>query len=98
MVENGYDCVVDELYKHKMIEAYVDYIVLIETSYDGIKWDKNIEFLSGEDYSFEWNNDWWEGQKYIKVKYCIPLTRLLELDIPKKYWVDENIEIKDSKN
>jgi hypothetical protein len=85
--QNGYDFAESVLNKNHLIDVYCDYAVLIQSSYDGVNWDKDVEFLlTTPDGDYEWLNDWWENQPYVLVGFCISAPNLLEVKIPNKYW------------
>lgn len=86
--QNGYDFAESVLNKNHLIDnKCTDYIVLVQTSYDGKNWDHDVEFLLSREYGeLEWDNDWWESQPYVLVGFCISAPNLLEVKIPNKYW------------
>lgn len=76
--DSGYDVVGDLVIKYFNHNYYSDVIVRIGTSYDGKSYDITNEgaFFENSDIVFE--NDWWEGQQFIRV-YGIKCVN--ELDI-----------------
>lgn len=69
--ETGYEKV--EEYVKRYWDSHVDgdVVVGIETSYDGVEWRYNNEiatvYIPSVRGGVEWLNDWWEGEKYIRL-------------------------------
>lgn len=64
---NGYDVVealICNYFKHNPMD---DLVIRIGMSYDGDDWDVENELVLVENGSIEFLNDWWEGQKHIRV-------------------------------
>lgn len=68
--ETGYGEINKYVERYWDVHGSGDVIVGIETSYDGVEWRYNNEIATvytpaqGE---VEWLNDWWEGEKYIRL-------------------------------
>ena len=66
--ENAYEIVDEYVRRYWEHESCQDTVVSIETSYDGIKWVHIAEVVEPESCNTPlWLNDWWEGEKYIRV-------------------------------
>lgn len=66
--QSGYDIVAEYVLKYWDKTYYSTAIVSLETSYDGIIYDKHNEVVSSSCGDFEeFLHDWWEGQKFIKI-------------------------------
>lgn len=68
--ETGYGEVGKYVERYWDVHGSRDVIVGIETSYDGVEWRYNNEIATV--YTpvrdeIEWLNDWWEGEKYIRL-------------------------------
>lgn len=71
--ENGYDKVGEYVKRYWDVHGDSDVIVALETSYDVEKFgwtylNEIASSLSYIRYDIEWLNDWWEGEKYIRIK------------------------------
>lgn len=65
--QNGYDAIEAVIWKYFDHNPMDDLIVRIGISYDGNDYDVENELVLVENGSIEFLNDWWEGQKYIRV-------------------------------
>lgn len=64
---NGYDAVealICNYFEHNPMD---DLVIRIGTSYDGENYDVDNELVLIDNGSFEFLNDWWEGEKFIRV-------------------------------
>lgn len=52
---------------------YTDFLVTIKV--DDFKYTEYLEF-NGNTMQFEWLNDWWEGEKDIRLLGFIPIDRI----------------------
>lgn len=68
--ETGYDVIANRIHRYYKTHSQDTVIVFLGVSYDGDQWDYinevayPISYLSSE---IEFLNDWWEGQRYIKL-------------------------------
>lgn len=77
--QSGYDVISDYIYRYWNHSILDTVIVSIGTSYDGHTYDLRNEVASPISFSdIEFLNDWWEGEKYIKL---FGIKTLGELDI-----------------
>ena len=66
--QTGYDIVSEYIKKYWEHHCTEDVIVSIEISRDGKNYERLNEVASPYDmYDVEYLNDWWEGEKYIRV-------------------------------
>ena len=65
--ENGYSKVEEYVKRYWGHHGDEDVIVSVEASYDSVEWRCTNEIASPYQRGVEWLNDWWEGEKYIKV-------------------------------
>lgn len=69
--ETGYGEIDKYVERYWDVYGSGDVIVGIETSYDGVEWRYNNEiatvYLPSVRGEVEWLNDWWEGEKYIRL-------------------------------
>ena len=68
--DTGYDIIAERIMRYYKTHIPDAVIVSIGFSYDGEKWEYMNEVAYPIDYlnnSIEFLNDWWEGQKYIKL-------------------------------
>lgn len=80
--DNGYDFVMGVLLNLGI--CLDDYVVHIRQKYrEEDDWDDDNELLlantRGYRESYEWTDDWWEGQPYVEV---LGATRIYDLVIP----------------
>lgn len=64
-----YDMVADKIQAFCQATYYGNVIASFDQSYDGKEWDHQVEFASFENEDFEivvFDNDWCEGQGYIR--------------------------------
>ena len=77
--QTGYDAISDYIYRYWNHNILDTVIISIGTSYDGYTYDLRNEIASPISFSkIEFMNDWWEGEKYIKL---FGIKTLGELDI-----------------
>lgn len=66
--QSGYDVIGDYIRRYWKHNGYTDVIVSIAISYDGNKYYAYKEVASPENFDdIMYLNDWWEGEKYIKL-------------------------------
>ena len=69
--ETGYDAVGEYIERYWDHHGMGDVVVALSISYDGINYDTDNEIVtpdtSGVKFMMEFLNDWWEGQKYIRI-------------------------------
>lgn len=66
--ENAYEIVDEYVRRYWEHESCQDAVVSIETSDDGVKWVHIVEVVEPESCNTPlWLNDWWEGEKYIRL-------------------------------
>lgn len=65
--DSGYDIVGDLIIKYFNHNDYSDVIVRIGTSYDGKRYDITNEVAFFENCDILFENDWWEGERFIRV-------------------------------
>ena len=66
--ENAYEIVGEYVRRYWEYESCEDAVVSIEISDDGVKWAHIVEVIEPESYNTPlWLNDWWEGEKYIRL-------------------------------
>lgn len=65
--QTGYDAIAEYVKRYWDHNVEDDVVVSIGTSYDGVEYDLSKEIASPFWDGVEFVNDWWEGQKYIKL-------------------------------
>ncbi len=67
--KSAYEFVGDYIEKFWKKNYYCDVVVLIGTSYDGVNYCESVEIASptNDMMGVEFLNDWYEGEKYIKI-------------------------------
>ena len=65
--QTGYDVVSEYVADYWTKNYYSEVIVLLEISYNGEIFYKCNEIVYPNNTDVEFLNDWWEGQKYIKI-------------------------------
>ena len=65
--ENGYSKVEEYVKRYWGHNGDQDVIVSVEASYDSVEWRCTNEIASPYQSGVEWLNDWWEGEKYIRL-------------------------------
>ena len=65
--ENGYSRVEEYVKRYWDCHGDEDVIVSVEASYDSVEWRCTNEIASPYQRGVEWLNDWWEGEKYIRL-------------------------------
>lgn len=67
--KSAYEFVCDCIEKFWENNYYCDVVVSIATSYDGVNYCKSVEIASptSDMTGVEFLNDWYEGEKYIKI-------------------------------
>lgn len=67
--QDGYEAVEEYVDRYCQLNGYQDVIVSIATSYDGKEYNlfNEIVFPDNNCVSFTFLNDWWEGEKFIKI-------------------------------
>ena len=77
--QSGYDVVEEYIRRYWSHNIYTTVVVSIGTSYDGITYDMRKEVASPYNVNgVEFLNDWWEGERYIKL---FGIQTIDELDI-----------------
>jgi hypothetical protein len=66
--QSGYDVVGEYIRRYWEQNIYTDVIVSMAVSYDGNKYYTGKEIATPEHFDdILYLNDWWEGEKYIKL-------------------------------
>lgn len=66
--QTGYDAVDEYIYKYWKHHGHGDVIIYLGISYNGNVYDYSKEVASPYNpIGVEYLNDWWEGQKFIKI-------------------------------
>lgn len=65
--QSGYDAVGALIWNYYGYNPMDDLVIRIGISYNGKDYDIQNELVLTENGSFEFLNDWWEGQKFIRV-------------------------------
>ena len=67
--QTGYDIVEEYIRRYWHNNIYNTVIVSMETSYDGKTYDiyKEVAYPSSSGRGVEFLNDWWEGEKFIRL-------------------------------
>lgn len=66
--QSAYDVIGDYIRRYWKHNIYTDVIVSMAISHDGNKYYTYKEVASPEDFDdIMYLNDWWEGEKYIKL-------------------------------
>ena len=66
--QSAYDIIGDYVRRYWKRNVYTDVVVSIALSYDGKEYRTYHEVASPENfYDVMYLNDWWEGEKYIKI-------------------------------
>lgn len=88
--QTGYDVISDYIYRYWNHNILDTVIISIGTSYDGHTYDFRNEIASPISFNkIEFMNDWWEGEKYIKL---FGIKTLGELDISGGIYEDNYIK------
>ena len=88
--QTGYDVLSDYIYRYWNHNILDTVIISIGTSYDGHTYDLRNEIASPMSFNeIEFMNDWWEGEKYIKL---FGIKTLGELDISGGIYEDNHIK------
>lgn len=88
--QTGYDVISDYIYRYWNHNILDTVIISIGTSYDGHTYDLRNEIASPIGFNeIEFMNDWWEGEKYIKL---FGIKTLGELDISGGIYEDNHIK------
>ncbi len=85
--QDAYDIVGKYIEKYWQEHYYTDVLVRIATSYDGKTYAPSNEFVAfdGKD-GMEYQNDWWEGERYLKIYGIIDIREVI---IPENIFDDE---------
>lgn len=65
--QSGYDAVAILIWNYFKHNPMDDLVIRIGISYNGYDYDIENELVLIENGSFEFLNDWWEGQMFIRV-------------------------------
>lgn len=67
--QDGYEVIAEYIDRYCQLNAYQDVVVSIAASYDGKDYELYNEIAFPDDNcdSFIFLNDWWEGEKFIKI-------------------------------
>lgn len=66
--KTGYDAVEEYIKRYWEHNSEGDVVISLGASYDGISYDLSKEVASPMQFrDVEFLNDWWEGQKYIRL-------------------------------
>ena len=66
--QNGYDAVAEHVRKYWFEKVYSTVVVTLSIADDGKHYTKHNEVVSPINFDdCEFLNDWWEGEKYIKI-------------------------------
>lgn len=80
--DTGYDVIEDRINRYYKTHTQDTVVVSLGISYDGENWEYMNEVAYPLDYlnsAIEFLNDWWEGQRYIKL-YGIKSVSNLKID------------------
>ncbi len=81
--DTPYDKIVDIITEWCNKNCYGDFLVTIDVSHDGEKWYRTTQILEyyGDDDTFAWLNDWWEGEKLVDLQGFSPISEISVLNI-----------------
>ena len=72
--QSGYDVVAEYIHRYWRNNIYNTVLVSMETSYDGKTYDVRKEIACPYNHDdVEYLNDWWEGEKFIRLFGIISL-------------------------
>ena len=83
--EIAYDAVNEYVKEYWNKHGWDDAIVQMETSYDGLIWDKHREVVTfiSDKSNARWLWNWWQGEKYIKI---LSIVNISELNIEREHY------------
>lgn len=83
--ESGYSVVSDYInaYWKFCVDCADDVLIHLETSFDGNLFHSSVEIVELYGTELTYLNDWWEGEKYIKI---YGISNVNELTIPQNYF------------
>lgn len=73
--ENAYEKM-RKLIRSGLGSYYDTFLVRMYVSYNGVDWDKVTTLLNAVYDVDEWDYDWWEGQKYIRLVGYIQVDKI----------------------